>query len=201
METQEAKAPVKSRAVEWNNKIGEIRSFAENNSSWPSTTSENVEEKRLAQWWSRQKYYFKKFESSEKAPGINDERASIIRNLLQSFATYERDGIWNARYNRVKAQVSNTGKLWSYKTEKETEEGKILRWFNQQKTFYRQWRRNDHKGGMTEARAQKIEAVLLLLGQPNATAETPSGTSGCCESPVSEPETSGCCGTNEIRSS
>ncbi len=160
-----------SRAEDWNQKIAEIRQFASQHQRWPSTTAEDEAEKKLAQWWSRQKYYFKKHEDGQKSPGINAARADIIRSLIDSFEAYERDGIWDTRYALVLKQIKDHNKLWSYKTENKEEE-KVLRWWNQQKTFYRKFRKGDRSGGMTDERAEKVENVLRTLGQsiiPKAT--------------------------------
>lgn len=156
--------PKLSRAEEWNQKIAEIRQFATDHARWPSTTADDETEKKLAQWWSRQKYYFKKHEEGLKSPGINGARADIIRELIESFDAYERDGVWDTRYNLVLEQLKNHNKMWSYKTT-DKEEEKVLRWWNQQKTFYRKFRKDEKSGGMTEERAQKVEAVLKILGQ------------------------------------
>jgi hypothetical protein len=153
-----------SRVDEWNKHIAEVKAFAQDKQRWPSTTAEDQVEKTLAQWWSRQKYYFKKHEQGEKSPGINDKRADIMRGLIASFGSFERDGVWDTRYHLVQMQLKSHGKLWSYKTD-DGEEEQVLRWWNQQKTFYRKFRKGEKSGGMTEERALKVENVLRLLGQ------------------------------------
>ena len=153
-----------NRSEEWDKKLEEVREFASNNKRWPSTTSDDPTEKSLAQWWSRQKYYFNKFEQKEESPGINEDRANRIKATIASFESYERDGIWDVRYNIVVKQLKEHGKMWSYKTTNKEEE-KIGRWWNQQKTFYRKFRKGETSSGMNEERAQKIEEVLKMLNQ------------------------------------
>ena len=163
-----------SRAADWANRIDEVQRFAQTNNRWPSTTAQDESELKLAQWWSRQKYYFKKFEKGEKSPGINDDRAKIIRNLISDFAAFERDGIWIGRYNIVKSRIQTAQKLWPYDTEND-EEKRVLRWWNQQKTFYRKFRKGDRVGGMTAERADLVENLLKRLNQP-IMADTSSNT-------------------------
>lgn len=155
----------RTRPEEWNLHFGEVQVFTQSNLRWPSTTSDDNVEKSLAQWWSRQKYYFKKYERGEKSPGINESRANIIRNLIASHGSYERDGVWDTRYYLVQMQIKNHNKLWPYNT-KDTLAEQVMRWWNQQKTFYRKFRKGERLGGMTEERAQKVEDILRLLQQP-----------------------------------
>lgn len=161
-ETSETKL---SRAEEWDSQLINVKAFAQSQQRWPSTTAESETEKSLAQWWSRQKYYFNKHEQGEKSPGINAARAAAIRNLIASFGAFERDGIWDTRYHLVQMQIKSHNKVWSYKTVN-AEEEKVLRWWNQQKTFYRKFRKGEDSGGMTEDRAQKVENIFRLLGLP-----------------------------------
>jgi hypothetical protein len=183
------------RAADWANRIDQVRSFAQTNNRWPSTTAKDESELKLAQWWSRQKYYFKKFEKGEKSPGINDDRAQIIRDLISDFAAFERDGIWIGRYNIVKSRIQTAQKLWPYDTEND-EEKRVLRWWNQQKTFYRKFRKGTKAGGMTERRAQLVEQLLGLLGQPLITndgdddtqATDASSPSQATDTPVPTPD-------------
>jgi len=170
MSEENNSTPAPNREQEWKNKLSEVNNFAQTHQKWPSTTSQDANEKRLAQWWSRQKYGLKQHERGNEPPGINNDRASAIRDLVNSHQSFERDGIWEERFNRVMTQIKQKGKLWSYNSEN-SEEKMVLRWWNQQKTFYRKFRMDQNAGGMTESRAKKIEELLTILGQSHAPTE------------------------------
>ena len=55
-----------NKAAEWNQRLDEVREFANKNSRWPSTTAKDADEKTLAQWWSRYKYYYKKYHDTRR---------------------------------------------------------------------------------------------------------------------------------------
>jgi len=150
---------------DWDVKLGKVQFFAKENNRWPSTTADDESELKLAQWWSRQKYYYKKFLKGEKSPGINAVRGIMIKTIIENNGAYERDGVWNSRFRLVKSRVTSAGKLWSYNTENK-EDKQVIRWWNQQKTFYRKFRKNEKRGGMTEKRAKKVEELMTLLGIP-----------------------------------
>jgi len=162
------------RAEEWNKKLKDVDQFAITNSRWPSTTALSddlndqnkvniaAEEKALAQWWSRVKYYHKKFIENEPAPGMDAARAQAVTELIAKHEGLERDGIWSTRYADCQAKVEKDKQLWSY-TNKENE--KTVRWWNQQKTFYRKFRKGKKIGGMTPERADLLEALLKLMGE------------------------------------
>jgi len=159
-----------SKAAEWNQRLNEVRAFAEYLNRWPSTTSKDKTEKSLAQWWSRYKYYCKKKQTTGSAAGMTSARVEAINKLITDFPDFERDGIWNQRFDQVKKRLEEVGKLWSYKTE-DKEEERVLRWWNQQKTFYRKFRKGKtNVGGMTETRAVKVEGLLGKLGQKTISA-------------------------------
>lgn len=158
--------PSKTKALDWQEKIQEVEQFAQENLRWPSTLSENSEEKKIAQWWSRQKYYIKQKKEGGRAPGITQEREDIIQDLVKKFSGLERDGNWENYYLQVKTKIVTSRSLWYYKTDDPIEK-QLNRWFHQQSTFYRKFRQNkDNCGGMTEERAHKIEQLLGLLGKP-----------------------------------
>src|SRR4051812_42584986 len=129
-----------SRAEEWNKKLAEVDQFAITHSRWPSTTATSddqndeakiklaSEEKALGQWWSRVKYYHKKFLNGEASPGMDDVRAKAITALIDKHEELERDGIWNSRYADCHDKIQKDKELWSYK-DKENE--KTVRWWNQ----------------------------------------------------------------------
>jgi len=174
--TEKIEDTSQSKANEWNIRLGEVREFAKSNNKWPSTTSSDDYEKSLAQWWSRYKYYYNQKEKTGKAISMTDERVSAISSVINEFSNFERGGIWEDRYKKVRKQIKSTGKLWSYKTG-DKEEEKTLRWWNQQKTFYRKFRKGTVIGGMTEGRANKVESLLEELGQktePDRTIELTS---------------------------
>jgi len=154
-----------NKAVKWNQRLDEVREFADKNSRWPSTTAKDTDEKALAQWWSRYKYYYKKYRETGQAAGMTRGRADAIEKLISSHKGFERDGVWNSRYKKVAQRIDEVGKLWSYKTTNPDEE-KVLRWWNQQKTFYRKFRKGDRVGGMTAERADRVEGLLKQLNQP-----------------------------------
>lgn len=159
---------------DWANKLIEVSDFAVSHSRWPSTTAKpsNKEdaasceaalaEKALGQWWSRQKYYYNRFVSGESAAGMTKEKADQISVLVDKFAAFERDGIWDARYQLCKTKIEKDKELWSYR---DTENEKIVRWWNQQKTFYRKYRKGIEMGGMTAERADLIEEMMKSLGE------------------------------------
>lgn len=155
-----------NRQTEWNHNFEQVKTFAANNKRWPSTTSKEAEEKTLGQWWSRQKYLLGKKASGGKAPGISDEREAILKTLIESNANFEREGIWETRYNLVVAKFKADGKLWAYATT-DIEELKSIRWWNQQKTFARRFKVEPDKayGGMTQERYSKIVALMRVMGQ------------------------------------
>tara|TARA_B100001778_G_scaffold334984_1_gene350341 strand:- start:18812 stop:19387 length:576 start_codon:yes stop_codon:yes gene_type:complete len=155
----------KSRDEQWNARLQEVRAFAHSHNRWPSTTSDDESEKKLAQWWSRQKYYYNRYEETGSAPGMNSERSSAMSSLIEAFARFERDGIWMYRYNKVKRQIDNHGRLWHYNTTNPEEE-KTLRWWNQQKTFCRKYLNGEPSGGMTKRRAKLVQSLQEKIGQP-----------------------------------
>ena len=163
-----------NKAAEWNQRLDEVREFANKNSRWPSTTAKDADEKTLAQWWSRYKYYYKKYRETGQAAGMTRARADAIEKLIDSHKSFERDGVWDSRYKKVAQRISDAGKLWSYKTTNPDEE-KVLRWWNQEKTFYRKFRKGDRVGGMTAERADLVENLLKRLNQP-IMADTSSNT-------------------------
>ncbi len=152
-----------NRNEEWEANLKRVQAFSTEHGRWPSTTAEVAEEKSLAQWWSRQKYYFGRFQNKEEAPGITDERAKAIQSTIEAGEVYERDGIWDKRFLLVANQLKTHGRLWSYKSENK-EDLQVLRWWNQQKTFYRKYRKGESAGGMTAERAEKVEMLMKLLG-------------------------------------
>lgn len=164
-----------NRNEEWEANLKKVQEFSTQNGRWPSTTSENAEEKKIAQWWSRQKYYLGRFENKEEDPGITEDRVKLMQDAISVGKIYERDGIWDKRFLIVANQLKAHGRLWSYKCENE-EFLQILRWWNQQKTFYRKYRKGENIGGMTEDRAGKVEMLMKLLGEtiiPRAIAPAP----------------------------
>jgi len=165
---------VANKAVEWNQRLDEVREFADKNSRWPSTMAKDADEQALAQWWSRYKYYYKKYRETGQAAGMTRGRADAIEKLISSNKNFERDGVWNSRYKKVAQRINEAGKLWSYKTTNPDEE-KTLRWWNQQKTFYRKFRKGNHIGGMTAERADRVENLLKQLNHP-IVSNTPSDT-------------------------
>ena len=152
-----------NRNEEWEANLKRVEAFSTQNGRWPSTTAEAPEEKSLAQWWSRQKYYCGRFLNKEEAPGITEDRAKAIQAAIEAGEVYERDGIWDRRFLLVANQLKTHGRLWSYKSENK-EDLQVLRWWNQQKTFYRKYRKGENGGGMTEDRAEKVEMLMKLLG-------------------------------------
>jgi len=163
-----------ARETEWHKKLVEVDAFAIAHGRWPSTTAESedlndpikvqfaADEMALAQWWSRVKYYFKKFVNKQPAPGMDASRADAITQLIAKHESLERDGVWDARYTECKNKIETDNKLWSYK---DKEHEKTVRWWNQQKTFYRKYRKGKPFGGMTEERANLIEGLLKILGE------------------------------------
>jgi len=155
-----------NRKTEWNQNFELVKTFAANNSRWPSTTSKEESEKALGQWWSRQKYLLGKNTDGNKTPGISPEREVILKEFIQNNAHLERDGVWEDRYNKVVAKFKADGKLWPYATT-DAEELKSIRWWNQQKTFARKFKAEPDKsyGGMTQERYSKIVALMRVMGQ------------------------------------
>lgn len=161
------------RRSNWEGKINEVRKFALHNNKWPSTISDDKEEKRIAKWWSKQKSAYNKYRKGKQTHGMNGERFDIIKNLIDIFQELERDAGWKERFNSVREKAKNDGKLWPYADE---EHIKIIKWWNQQKTFYRQWRKGFVNGGMSENRARMIEDVLIDLRHNLADEDTPTGS-------------------------
>ena len=157
--------PKKTRAEQWNDRLAEVRAFAHSQNRWPSTTSKDETEKKLAQWWSRQKYYYNLFEKNGSASGMNPERVIAMKTLIDSFSKFERDGIWMYRFNRVQRRIENHGQLWPYNTTDEEDE-KTLRWWNQQKTFCRKFIKGETVGGMTAERAKLVQELQDKIGRP-----------------------------------
>lgn len=155
-----------NRKTEWNQNFEQVKAFAANNKRWPSTTSKDETEKALGQWWSRQKYLLGKKANGDKAPGISPEREIILKALIEENTSFERDGIWEGRYNKVVAKFKADGKLWPYATT-DIEELKSIRWWNQQKTFARKFKAEPDKayGGMTQERYNKIVVLMREMGQ------------------------------------
>lgn len=148
----------------WNSRLNDVREFANLNDRWPSTASDDDNEKNLGQWWSRQKNAYQRYNDIGKYPGMNKERASAISSLLKSFVRFERDGEWMYQYNRVKKRIENHGTLWPY-GEKNKENQKTKRWWNIQKTFCRKFLRGEEVGGMTKERAKLIEELQEKTGE------------------------------------
>ena len=154
-----------NRQTEWSSNFEQVKTFAANNKRWPSTTSKDLVEKTLGQWWSRQKYLLNKKTSGGEASSISAERETVLKNLIESYTTFERDGIWDTRYSMVVDKLKADKKLWAYSTTND-EEQKSIRWWNQQKTFARKFKLDPTKscGGMTQVRYTKIEALMRVMG-------------------------------------
>lgn len=155
-----------SRSEAWDKHFAEVKAFTQVNQRWPSTAPSVADEheKRIGQWWSRQKYYFNKHETGKKSIGINEKRAEAMRTLIATFGSLERDGVWDMRYHAVHMRIKNHGKLWPYNSSN-SEEQKTTRWWSQQKTFYRKFRKGEVYGGMTESRCLKVETILRAMGK------------------------------------
>jgi hypothetical protein len=106
-----------NRQNEWNTRFEEVKAFAEANKRWPSTTAENEQEKAIGQWWSRQKYLCNKKAENKPAPGLSDERESLLKSLIDSHSSFERDGVWQTKYQVVLDKFKADGKLWAYATQ------------------------------------------------------------------------------------
>lgn len=154
-----------NRQAEWNSNFEQVKAFAANNKKWPSTTSKDNTEKSLGQWWSRQKYLLGKKADGEKSPGLSPERETLLKDFIEANASFEREGIWDARYQIVVDKFKADKKLWAYATE-DAEEQKNIRWWNQQKTFARKFKIDPSKpfGGMTQERYAKITSLMRAMG-------------------------------------
>lgn len=154
----------------WEERVAEVRAFAHSHNRWPSTVSEDEDEKRLAQWWSRQKNYYNAYKKKNKnknlrATGMCEHRAEAMRSLLDAFPNFDRDVKWMNLYNKVKRRIDKHGKLWPYNTQDKSEQ-KALRWWNQQKTFCRKFLDDEIKGGMTKRRFDLVQSLLERMGHP-----------------------------------
>lgn len=154
-----------NRQTEWNNNLEQVKTFAANNKRWPSTTSKDLAEKAIGQWWSRQKYLLNKKNTEGKAPGLSIEKEVVLKALIESNASFERDGIWDSKYNMIVEKIKADNKLWPYSTTS-IEEQRNIRWWNQQKTFARKFKIDPTKscGGMTQERFDKIFAIMRVVG-------------------------------------
>ena len=150
-----------NRKTEWNHNFEQVKTFAANNKRWPSTTSKDESEKTLGQWWSRQKYLL-----SKKTDNVFSDRENMLKTIIEENSGFERNGIWDNRYDKVVAKFKADGKLWPYATT-DVEELKNIRWWNQQKTFARKFKAEPEKsyGGMTQERYSKIVALMRVMGQ------------------------------------
>lgn len=155
-----------NRQTEWNSNLEQVKTFAANNKRWPSTTSKDVAEKALGQWWSRQKYSLNKKNNEGEAPGLSSEREITLKSFIESRVSFERDGIWSFYYKMVVEKIKADRKLWVYSTTN-TEEKKYIRWWNQQKSFARKFKIDPAKAykGVTQQRYDKIVALMRILGE------------------------------------
>lgn len=150
--------------TKWNSRLEEVRAFAQLNDRWPSTSSDDASEKKLGQWWSRQKNAYHTYKNKGKCRGMNSERAIAVSSLINSFILFERDGEWMRQYNKVKRRIENYGRLWPY-GEKNKENQKTKQWWNLQKTFCRKFLKGEEVGGMTKERAALIESLQEKTGE------------------------------------
>ena len=153
-----------SRKDQWKTSLDAIKTFINANNKYPSTTSTNPGEKSLAQWWSRQRHLLAKHKNNEKT-SLDSTQVDALESLMINNESRERDGIWNDRYNKLVNQYKLSNKLFDYKSDS-AEEQKIMRWWNQQKTFARKYLKNPESpvGGITQDRFDKIVALLRLQG-------------------------------------
>lgn len=155
-----------TKAAEWDVKLAAVRTFAETNKRWPSTTSKEEEEKSLAQWFSRVKYYAQQEKPDEKAQGIAPDKAVRVRELVAQFPSLERDGRWDTKFRQVELRILAARSLWSQKGATD-EQMKLIRWWNQQKTFLKKFRSGTPITGMTDDRASRIEKLMGFTSTSN----------------------------------
>jgi hypothetical protein len=153
-----------TREIEWKTNLERTRKFASEKNRWPSTTATDAVEKTLAQWFSRQKYYLGKFLRGEKGSGISSDRASEFKKLVDDYIQFERDSVWEHRYNLVSEKWKADQKLWSY-DDADLEVQKTLRWFNQHVTFARKYKKGEKVGGMTDQRFVLIDGLCRVMGR------------------------------------
>ncbi len=182
---------LKKRDKDWFDNIEKVKKFAEEKKKWPSTTSSDPEEKVLAQWWSRQKYLLNQKNEGKESSGMSEERQKIVHEIVNNFKLFERDGVWEEKFNKIVNKYKEDNHLWPYSTEN-IEEQKCIRWWNQQKTFARRFKTNPNTpyGGMNAERLAKIEGLARVVGfsLDEVTDVTESETSQSTE-PIKEQKT------------
>lgn len=154
-----------NRDKKWFDNLSKVRAFAHTNSRWPSTSSKDDDEKKLGQWWSRQKYHYNKYAETGEGVGMNEQRANSMKKLIKGFSHFERDGVWMRQYKKIERKIDLDGKLWPYDSGKPKDQ-KTLRWWNQQKTFYRKYLKGQPCGGMNQERAELVEKLQIRIGKP-----------------------------------
>ena len=146
-----------SRAEKWNSSLEAVKAFVNTNNRYPSTTSKNLSEKSLAQWWSRQKFL-------RKQNSLPQEQFDAVESVVSTFAHLERDGLWNNYYDTLVSQFKLNGKISP--ATNDPNQTRLVRWWNQQKTFARKFQANPESpiGGITTERYNKILALARLIG-------------------------------------
>jgi superfamily II DNA or RNA helicase len=118
----------------WHNQFKKLKTFIDVNKKCPSNSAKNIEEKRIAQWLSDQKKYYKKNERCYKNESIHITWSQFLEEYKEYFVSI--DEIWNNRFENLKTFIDINKKLPSAKS-KNIDEKFIGEWLNSQKKNYK----------------------------------------------------------------
>lgn len=154
-----------NRTDKWNASFDAVRTYINTHGKYPSTTSKNIAEKSLAQWWSRQKYLLKQ-QKQNNTNQLSPQQLESVEGLVQQNENLERSGLWDDYYNQIVNKYKQDGKVFSH-TSESANEAKLARWWNQQKTFARKFAATQiqTQNGMNQERYDKVVALLRVMGK------------------------------------
>jgi superfamily II DNA or RNA helicase/ubiquinone/menaquinone biosynthesis C-methylase UbiE len=118
----------------WYNQFEKLKTFIDINKKCPSNSAKKIEEKRIAQWLSDQKKYYKCVKRCYKNESIRITWSQFLEEYKEYFMTI--DEIWNNRFENLKTIIDINKKLPSAKS-KNIDEKFIGGWLDSQKHNYK----------------------------------------------------------------
>lgn len=156
------------RIENWYSNYNLVTSYIKQHNKYPSTLAQDVATKTLASWWSRQKHLVRQHNCT-----LDQRQIAAVNAVTEQNAHLERDGVWEQRYQTLTKQYATHASLFSH-TSSNSEEVRIMRWWNQQKAFARKFLETGNaSSGMNQARFDKVQTLLRAMNSELvATAET-----------------------------
>lgn len=145
----------------WNKKINKIIEIAENQRRWPSLSSGNEEEKKLAKWWFSTKYHASKETEDTTTDRMSPKHALQVKEIVIRFSNLNRSKKWDSRFRQVELKLLASRRVWSMSNASE-EQKKLINWWHRQKHFLSKYKKGFIISGMNEERAKKIERLMSI---------------------------------------